>query len=577
MEKEIRLPSTVSAVPGKIKLYPFQRGIADAIGDPTIERVSILKSARIGYTTILNGAIAHFVVNDPSLILVYLPNDDMARSFVISDMEPTFEDSPALKGALSGDKARTSGGRDRTTMLMRQFTGGTLKIMSAETTRNFRAHNARVVILDEIDDMKTLKEGDPIALAVGRTAQFADRKIISGSTPVEEETSRIIAQYENSDKRIFEVRCVECNDYSEIAWKDIHWPEGKPEEAYWGCPSCGCAIEHKHKSTMVARGRWRATKPEVVGHAGFKINSLSSPIPHAAWGILAKEFLLAKNDPGLLQKFVNTVLGEGWKTDGDRIDEFELQESAEPFGLGGAEQHGFPEDVLAVTAGVDLQEDRGEITYVGHNEIGQQLILGHEVIYGRYEDNEFWTDIDAAITRKWQHPLGGMIGIDAVALDSSSGSMMRHVYDFAKPRMRRKVFAIKGDDGRRPFILRSKAQKKDPLWIVGVDSIKDAILNRIRAGKIIRYSKDLPAVWFEQFTGEQIVVKMLKGQPQRKWERIPGRRNEALDCVVYALAVKELVTINWTVRRGQLSTNPAPANDNAPVASKPRVRQSSWI
>lgn len=96
-------------MPGKIKLYPFQKGIADAIGDATIERVSVLKSARIGYTTILNGAIAHFVVNDPSLILAYLPTEDMAKSFVVSDMEPTFEDSPALQGVLSGDQVVTAG------------------------------------------------------------------------------------------------------------------------------------------------------------------------------------------------------------------------------------------------------------------------------------------------------------------------------------------------------------------------------------------------------------------------------------------------------------------------------------
>lgn len=565
-------------MPGKIKLYPFQKGIADAIGDATIERVSVLKSARIGYTTILNGAIAHFVVNDPSLILAYLPTEDMAKSFVVSDMEPTFEDSPALQGVLSGDQVVTAG-KKRTSMMMRQFTGGTLKILSAETERSFRGHNARVVILDEVDGMSVTKDGDPLALAVRRTAQFADRKIIVGSTPVDADTSRIIAQYEKSDKRVFEVRCVECNDHAEIQWKDIHWPEGEPEKAYWGCPKCGCAIEHKHKSTMVARGRWRATAPEVKGHAGFKINSLSSPIPTADWGLLAKEFIAAKSDPALLQEFVNLVLGEGWRTEGDRVDEDALQESAEPFGLGGSEQFPFPEDVLSITAGCDLQEDRGEITYLGHSESGQLLVLGHEVIHGRYDEDEFWQDIDAAITRRFSHPLGGEIGIDAVALDSSSGSMMRHVYEFVQPRLRRKVVAIKGDDGPRPFIKRS-AQKKDPLWIVGVESIKGAILNRIMAGKIFRFSRDLQPVWYEQFTAERLVVKMMRGQPVRKWERVPGRRNEALDCVVYAIAVKELVPINWQQRRAQLSTGHTlgPANDNkAASAPKRRKAASTWL
>ena len=56
MEEHIRLPAGDAAVPGKIRLYGYQRGIADAIGDPLIERVTVIKSARIGYTTVLVGA-----------------------------------------------------------------------------------------------------------------------------------------------------------------------------------------------------------------------------------------------------------------------------------------------------------------------------------------------------------------------------------------------------------------------------------------------------------------------------------------------------------------------------------------
>lgn len=435
----------MSAVPGRIKLYPFQKGIADAIGDPTIERVSVLKSARIGYSTLLNGAIAHFVVNDPSLVLVYLPSEDLAKSFVTSDLEPTFEDSPALNGRLSGDQ-RTAG-KNRTTMMMRQFTGGTLKILSAETPRSFRAHNARVVIMDEVDGMKPMTEGHPIPLAVRRTSQFADRKIILGSTPDDVETSYVIAEYEKSDQRVFEIRCVECDDYSEVKWADIHWPEGEPEKAYWSCPKCGCDVDHKHKSTMVARGRWRITKPEVKGHAGFKINSLSSPLPTADWGMLAQEFLAAKHDPALLKPFVNTILGEGWRTDSDRFDDADLQATAEPFGLGGPEQGEFPEDVLLVTAGIDMQDDRGEITYLGFNEAGQIFVLDHDVVYGSYEDDGFWSDVDALLKQRWRHPLGGEIGIEAVCVDSSSGNHMPFVYEFVKPRLRRRIMAIKGDVG----------------------------------------------------------------------------------------------------------------------------------
>jgi phage terminase large subunit GpA-like protein len=73
LEEMIRLPAGVAAEPGPIKLYPYQRGIAEAIADPKIERISVLKSARIGFTTCLVGAIAHYIVREPSPILVVMP------------------------------------------------------------------------------------------------------------------------------------------------------------------------------------------------------------------------------------------------------------------------------------------------------------------------------------------------------------------------------------------------------------------------------------------------------------------------------------------------------------------------
>jgi Phage terminase large subunit (GpA) len=62
IERIIRTPAGSAAEPGPIRLYPYQRGIAAAIGDPGIERVSVLKSARVGYTALLTASSAHFVV-----------------------------------------------------------------------------------------------------------------------------------------------------------------------------------------------------------------------------------------------------------------------------------------------------------------------------------------------------------------------------------------------------------------------------------------------------------------------------------------------------------------------------------
>ena len=75
MESAMRLPEGVSATPGPVRLWPYQRAIADAISDPTIERVTLVKPVRVGFSTLLTGAVASFVANEPSPILVLLPTE----------------------------------------------------------------------------------------------------------------------------------------------------------------------------------------------------------------------------------------------------------------------------------------------------------------------------------------------------------------------------------------------------------------------------------------------------------------------------------------------------------------------
>jgi phage terminase large subunit GpA-like protein len=165
--------------------------------------------------------------------------------------------------------------------------------------------------------MEPSSEGDVLMLAEPRTLSFENRRIICGSTPTDEATSTILRLYNQSDKRVFEVPCPRCAAFFEIAWKDIRWPEGRPEDAHCVCPHCDGAIEEREKAHMVEAGAWRATAPEVKNHAGFRINALVSPLANAAWPKLVEEFLRAKDDTNLLKTFVTTLLAEPWKELGE--------------------------------------------------------------------------------------------------------------------------------------------------------------------------------------------------------------------------------------------------------------------
>lgn len=558
IEREIVLPDGVSALPGPVRLWPFQREIADAIGDAEIERVTLVKPVRVGFTTLLTSALASFVANEPAPILCLLPAEADCRDYMVSDIEPIFGASPALAAALS-DEQDESG---RNTLLSRRFPGGSLKVVAAKAPRNLRRHNVRVLFMDEADGMESTAEGSPILLAERRTMSFPDRKIVLGSTPVHDEISHVLRAYAQSDARIYEVPCPECGAMSELMWPDIVWDAGAPETARWRCPHCAAEVSERNKPEMVAAGQWRATQPHVRGHAGFRMNALISLHTNAAWGKLAVEFVQAKDDPTTLQTFVNTILGQGWRSAGDELAEDELMARAEPFGLAAV-----PAEVLAVTVGVDVQHDRLEVTYLGWTEGGVALVLGHLVIWGQYDAEETWAELDGLIGARFPHALGEKIGVDACAIDAGDGVSMHHVTAFATPRTRRKVLAIKGAPGNRPMIERAGSTTKTGarLWIIGVDTVKQQLFGRLAQAGSFRFSADLPPVWFEQLASERSVVRYTRGQLTRSFVRIPGRRAEALDCVVYAFAARGLLNLDYDQRRADLSTEAAPAPKRATV------------
>jgi phage terminase large subunit GpA-like protein len=559
LETHMRLPEGVSALPGRVSLWPYQREIADAISDPELERVTLVKPVRVGFTTLLTGALASYVANEPSPILALLPTEADCRDYVVSDLEPIFEATPALRGMLSAEADETG----RNTLLSRRFPGGSLKVIAAKSPRNLRRHNVRVLLIDEADAMEPSIEGNPITLAERRTLSFANRKIILGSTPTIEETSNVLRSYARSDMRVFEVPCSECGHRHEITWADIQWPEGQPQKAHYVCPECGSVIEERHKAAMVEQGTWRATAPDVQGHAGFRLNALVSTLANASWGKLAQEFVEAKRSPDTLQVFVNTILAQGWREAAEEIDEASLAARAEPFGL-----DTIPPEVLLITAGVDVQRDRLEIVFLGHGR-DEVFVLSQSVIYGDPMGDDVWAELDDALRTIWTHPKGGILRVDAAAVDAGDGETMDRVIAFTGARMAKRIYAIKGAAGNRPAIKASET-KGAKLFIVGVDSLKGQLISRLTRGKSVRFSDSLEGRFYEELASERLVMRYIRGAPVRMWERVPGRRAESLDCTVYALAVRNLVKTDLSRREEEVASVILPK-------PQPSVIRSSWL
>ena len=601
-EEHFRLPERSSAQPGRFKLWRYQRDWLDVIGDDVTQRITLEKSARIGFTKCLMACIGGFAANKPCSLILLVPTDSDTKRYATDEIEPSFAETPALRGLLG--RGRIDG---RNTMTMKTFVGGgSLKILAARSPRNLRAHDAKVLVVDEADGMEVTSEGDPIALAEKRTLAHADRKIVVGSTPTTEGLSVVDKLYKESDQRIFEVPCPHCGSFFEILWPHIRWPEGQPEDAYCECPHCGERIEERFKAEMIEGGRWRITRPEVKGHAGFRINALVSLFANARWSILAQEYLKARRaGPMELQVFANTVEGRVWKQSIDSIDEASLLKKAEHFGM----VHAFPVEVLAITAGIDTQNDRLEVSFWGWAIDGTGFALGHTQIWGSTLEQATWDELDVALDTTWQHPRGWAIGVDAAAIDSGgtgSGAESRtqQVYDYCAPRYGRRILAVKGVGGARVEWERSK--KKDlrcRLQLIGVDPIKTEIMERLAAlpwldeagspskeergseGAIrsrnpqaLRVSADLPPEWFEQMTSERRFIRYVRNRPLVEFRPTrAGLRNEAFDCAVYARAVLNAVKIDYAERaaRRPATATAAPAKPKRSFADFKKLNGGS--
>ncbi|MEX0445201.1 phage terminase large subunit family protein [Xenorhabdus sp. SGI246] len=546
-----------SAQTGKFRSFKYQDGIMDAITDPRVTQVSVMKSARVGYTKILDHVIGYYLSHDPAPILVVQPRVEDAEDYSKTEIAPMLRDTPALKAIAGEAKAKDS----NQTILKKTFSNGAnLTLVGANSPGGFRRITCRIILFDEVDGYPSGgagAEGDQIALGIKRSETFWNRKIVLGSTPTVKETSRIEKAFKDSDQRYYYVPCPHCNEYQVLEWggpetpygikweKDEHG-NGLPETAYYVCRHHGCVIQDSDKPGMIKRGEWRASQP-FRGHAGFHIWAGYSLFPNAAWKNLVAEWLRVKDDPLMRQTFINLVLGEPYEDRGEKaLSERKLLERCEVWA---AE---VPDGVALLTAGIDTQDGRFEIEVVGWGRNEESWSIAYDVIEGDLETDEPWRRLDAYLKQVWRRADGYGFTIMAACIDSG-GHHTQRVYDFARERLGRRIWAIKGESARggarspiwptkRPTP-RSKSSFK-PI-ILGVNAAKDAIRARLhaeppKAGEpapaYMHFPADRELNYFSQLLAERSVIKISGGQRYRIWEQIPGRANEALDCRVYSYA-----------------------------------------
>jgi phage terminase large subunit GpA-like protein len=539
-DQDRKLSPEASAEPGQwiTSRAEYQRGIMDAFSDPAVEMVVVMSSAQVGKTEILNNVIGFHVAQDPSPMLVVQPTLDMAQTWSKDRLAPMLRDTPQLQGLVKDPRARDSGN----TTLHKIFPGGHITACGANSPSSLASRPVRIVLCDEVDryPVSAGSEGDPVSLARKRASTFWNRRIGLFSTPTNKGNSRIEAAFEESDKRFYFVPCPHCKHEQSLKWASVTWEQDKPDSAQYACEECGTLWTDAERVRAIRQGRWSATA-EFKRVAGFHLSGLYSPwIPVDA---AVREFLEAKKQPATLRVWVNTYLGETWEEQGEQVDDYAIAARRESFG------ETLPLDVVLLTAGVDVQDDRLEVEIVGWGRDDESWSVDYRTVYGDPSSPTVWRDMDSLLDQQFEREDGSILMVRSTCVDSG-GHHTNSVYNFVRPREGKRVFAIKGVGGEgKPLVGKPGRNNigKIKLFPVGVDTAKDVLFSRMRIVEpgpgYMHFPVSRSDEYFRQLTAEKLVTRYHKGFARREWVKIRPR-NEALDVRVYAMAALGILNLN---------------------------------
>ena len=558
-ERHLWLSSEYSAEAGYIRFdrYPYLREPLDRLGTDDPCRVVVFRGPIQGGKTIIGQAwLTDIITAHPGPTLWVTDTDGKAEIFSKKRLALMIRDAPGLRSLVADAKSRTSGN----TLHYKTWPGGDIKMVGAQTSTGLTSDTCRYAVIDEADDHRAnlSAAGSSVALAMGRQTTYGElAKTLIVSSPKVKGDSEIDAWHDRGNRCVFEVPCPRCGEYQTLRWRDeetkeyrLRWPTGRPDLARYICERCGAELENADKNTMLPLGRWVATQDGDPTIASYALNALYLPVGSYSWPDMARQWdsatkRLKAGDTEEHRTFFNTRLAESYETPGDTLDPHALGRRVEPSWPGETA----PEAVRIITTGTDVQDDRLETLVVGWGLGWEAWLLDYHVILRDPRDAECWRRHDEILRHRYTTPDGRTLPVGVACVDR--GHLSQQVLEYTA--RRRGVHAVKGVDGTpRDAVWDKRIRKADrnkaraaTYYAVRVVPAKDTLAAMLRVTapgpryvhipqRLIDEHPDI----LDQLTSERRTsVRDRKGRRQIGWVKaVEGRRNEAWDCFVYALA-----------------------------------------
>lgn len=529
---------------------PYMRRIMDAVTDPSVREVVMCTGVQLGKTELLLNAICYYMQHEPSSILLVEPSEELAQDIGSDRIDVMIQTNPELRplfGLQEGmERSRKTG---KIKLDTKRFPGGYLKLASAASPSDLKSRPIRVVLCDEVDTFPVRPDGNAVDMAIGRASNYVDRKILITSTPTTLAASEVWRRLGQCAQYEFSIPCPFCGECRPWKWSMVKWDksadgEANPASARMECPSCGGIIRGPSAApcSLLMRGEWELVRGDPTsGKLGFHLPSLYSPwVPLSG---MVEEWLAANKarDIDRLRTFIQDRLAEPWDERPPSWHQRESEMSSDRFE--DAPDH---TSIRYLTAGVDVQRDRVEISVWGFGSNMESWAVEHTVFMGDPLSVALWTQVKEYLLSPVEIRDGRKGIVFAACVDSGDGYSTETVYRFCAPLERRRIVAIKGVGGDRiPLVSPPSrtATLRSPLYRLGVDRIKRVIYDRLNIGVVgpgyIHIPRDLSDEFWAQLTSESPETVIERGKQVTRWKK-HRERNEALDCAAYALAAYEL-------------------------------------
>lgn len=600
-DQNFYLSSESSYHEGRWTTLPFQVGILNAMGNDEIRTVNVVKSARLGYTKMLLAAAGYLLEHKKRNILTFSPTDTDAESFMKTHFDTMIRDVPVVLELAPWHGMKH---RDNTLSAKRFTNGKQVFVHGGKAARNYREKSVDVSIYDELaafdDDIE--KEGSPTTLGDKRLEGSTFPKSIRGSTPKTRGMCQIEAAAEESPIRLhYHVPCPHCGAAQVLKWGGqgasfgIKWDSGHTETAFYQCEANACVIQqHDLQDESTGRGVyagvWICEATGIQTTDGIDwLDAAGEPTatpdsvafylwtvlsPFTTWERIVLDFLKAKDSPSKLKTFVNTTLGETWEDElGEKLEWESIYGRREVFDE-------VPAGAVALTGGIDTQDDRyeGRVWAWGADE--ESWLVDTWILYGDPAGPELKRQVAKKLHQTYARANGEALPVTRWCWDSG-GHYTDEVYAQSKQHGLLWVVPIKGaSQYGKPIanLPRKRNAKGVFLTEVGSDNAKEMIYNRLKIppqpGKPVAGCVHLPIDEdicgedeIRQLTAEIKVAKIERGRRVYRWEA-GGRRNEALDCFVYALAALRISQQRFGLDLDEARPTPVSEPDPAP-ASEP--------